>query len=117
MERRKHKRVNVNIEVQYSSEHSFASDWITNISKGGMFIRTDHPLPPGTKLKISFSLPNRKLPIQVEGVVRWIAPREKGILPGMGVEITKISEEDKMFLEKFIDEVLAKEKLGSSQRK
>ena len=111
-ERRREKRVPVDIEVQYSTEESFAVDWISNISRGGFFIKTEKPFPPGTKLKINFTLPDRQIPIKVEGVVRWKADpgSDPRIIPGMGVEITKISEKDRKYLEDFVSTVLKEEK-------
>jgi len=109
-EKRKEKRVPVNIEVQYSTEQSFAVDWISNISRGGFFIKTEKPLSPGTRLKITFTLPDKQIPITVEGVVRWKADpgADPRLIPGMGVEITKISEKDRKYLDDFVSSIIGK---------
>lgn len=107
VERRKHERKVVGIKVKYSTPESFASDWIMNISKGGMFISTKSPLPPATMLLIEFEVPGREIPVKLSGVVKWISTPEKGIplIPGMGVEITSISEEDRKVLNEFINRI------------
>lgn len=110
-ERRKSKRYPTEIEVRYSSEQGLAVEWITNISKGGMFIKSENPLPPGTPLKITFSVPGREdLSIEVKGVVRWKAePSDPSIIPGMGVEITKIDEKNRRIFEELIESLTKKQ--------
>lgn len=110
-ERRKSKRYPTEIEVRYSSEQGLAVEWITNISKGGMFIKSENPLPPGTPLKITFSVPGREdLSIEVEGVVKWRAePSDPSIIPGMGVEITKIDDRNRKLFEELIESLTKKQ--------
>lgn len=109
-ERRKEKRVPVEIEVKYSTCESFAIDWMMNMSKGGMFIRTLNPLQPGTFLKIYFRIPGTEDEIYAEGVVRWKAePADPTVLPGMGIEITSIDERSEKLISEYINKVLQKE--------
>ncbi len=105
VERRGEKRIPVELEVKYSTHQGFAIDWITNISKGGMFIKTENPLPVGTQLEIKFSVPEQDEIISAEGEVRWVAPPSHGefVVPGMGIKITKIDEKSKKFLEEFME--------------
>ncbi|MBI3995245.1 MAG: PilZ domain-containing protein, partial [Nitrospirae bacterium] len=44
-ERRKDLRIDVNIKVDYSTKGMFVSNYVTNLSKGGVFIQTNDPLP------------------------------------------------------------------------
>jgi uncharacterized protein (TIGR02266 family) len=112
VERRKEKRAVVELEVRYSSQESFAVEWITNISKGGLFIKSENPLPPGTPLKITFSVPGKDIPVQLEGVVRWSAPPSSpSVVPGMGIEIVKIDERSKKILDSFVDEILSSSRI------
>jgi uncharacterized protein (TIGR02266 family) len=112
VERRKEKRAVVELEVRYSSQESFAVEWITNISKGGLFIKSENPLPPGTPLKITFSVPGKDIPVQLEGVVRWSAPPSSpSVVPGMGIEIVKIDEKSKKILDSFVDEILSSRRI------
>ncbi|MCS7214385.1 MAG: TIGR02266 family protein [Candidatus Calescibacterium sp.] len=111
-EKRREERIPAEIEVKYSTGESFAVDWTMNISRGGMFIRTPNPLPPGSNLKIYFSIPETEEEIFVEGVVRWKAdPTDPNVLPGMGVEITYIDEKSRRILDEFVRKKLQKKYL------
>ncbi len=75
----------LNLKSDILHKRSFAVEWITNISKGGLFIKSENPLPPGTPLKITFSVPGKDILVQLEGVVRWSAPPTSPyVVPGMG---------------------------------
>jgi uncharacterized protein (TIGR02266 family) len=112
-ERRKEKRIPVEVEVRYSSQEGFAIEWITNISKGGLFIKSEKPLPPGTPLKITFSIPGKDVPVEVGGVVRWSVPPSSSpsVIPGMGIQITEIDEKSKKILDAFVDEILSSRRI------
>ena len=68
--------------------NAFFADYTKNISKGGTFIKTAHPLPVGTRCQFSFTLPALSDPLLVEGEVTWqLAPEEAGGRDaGMGVK-------------------------------
>lgn len=111
-EKRREERIPAEIEVKYSTGESFVVDWTMNISRGGMFIRTPNPLPPGSNLKIYFSIPEAEEEIFVEGIVRWKAdPTDPNVLPGMGVEITYIDEKSRRILDEFVRKKLQKKYL------
>ncbi len=112
-ERRREERVPVEVEVRYSSQEGFAIEWITNISKGGLFIKSENPLPPGTPLKITFSVPGKDVPIELGGVVRWsVSPSSSpSVIPGMGIQITEIDEKSKKILDAFVDEILSSRRI------
>lgn len=68
-ERRKHPRVPVRIRIQYRVADQFFTDYIQNLSLGGIFVETTDPLPVHTALKVQFSLPSLEEPIVADGVV------------------------------------------------
>lgn len=111
-ERRKEERIPAEIEVKYSTGESFVADWTTNISRGGMFIRTLNPLPPGTRVRISFSIPESQEEIKAEGIVRWKAdPSDPVVIPGMGIEIINMDEKSRKNLDEFLKKILQQKKL------
>lgn len=93
-EQREVPRIQVNRE--FSSIDSFLSEYVTNISEKGVFVRTSTPLPVGTKVNLRFSI----ILDEVEGlegigeVIRTVyEPPEAA---GMGVvftELTSFSEQ------------------------
>ena len=68
-ERRKHLRVTAEVLIKYQSADQFFTDYMQNISSGGIFVPTHDPLPLDTHLFITFSLPDCEQPITTEGIV------------------------------------------------
>lgn len=97
-DRRVHTRVTVDIEVDYKSADNFLFAYITDISAMGIFIRTNAPEPPGTKLNLSFAPPGGPR-LDLEGRVMWVNPFRPGsydnINPGMGVQFVDLSAEQR----------------------
>jgi type IV pilus assembly protein PilZ len=92
-DRRLHERVLVHLEVDYKCDDTFLFAYITDLSAVGIFIRTNMPHPPGTRLNLSFKPPGGPA-IEVEGQVVWINPhrpnRPDNLNPGMGVQFTDL---------------------------
>ena len=58
MEDRRHDpRVEVDVEVHYRTAHEFLSAYSRNISGGGIFVRTQHPLGLNQTVRVRFTLP------------------------------------------------------------
>jgi type IV pilus assembly protein PilZ len=98
VDRRVHTRVTVDIEVDYKSADNFLFAYITDISAMGIFIRTNAPEPPGTKLNLSFA-PAGGPRLNLEGRVMWVNPFRPGsydnINPGMGVQFVDLNPEQR----------------------
>lgn len=95
-DRRLAERVLLNCEVDYGSEETFLFAQATNISSLGIFLQTREPEHVGTRLNLRFNLSPEELPLEVEGVVRWINPFRPGdinnINPGMGIAFTSLTD-------------------------
>ena len=57
-----------------------------NLSRGGMFIETDEPLPPETEVALEFGLPDGHSPIAPTAQVIWSGDSEAGDSRGMGLQ-------------------------------
>jgi len=96
-DRRIHKRIPVSIEVDYRADDTFLFAYITDISAMGIFVRTDNPEPVGTRLTLSFKMPQTMGGgiIELEGEVIWINPprpeHDEGRNPGMGVQFNALT--------------------------
>jgi type IV pilus assembly protein PilZ len=92
-DRRVHARVTVDIEVDYKSADNFLFAYITDISAMGIFIRTNAPEPPGTRINLRFTPPG-SAQLSLEGRVMWVNPYRPGsydnINPGMGVQFVDL---------------------------
>jgi type IV pilus assembly protein PilZ len=97
-DRRVHARVMVDIEVDYKSADNFLFAYITDISAMGIFIRTNAPEPPGTRLNLRFQ-PQGGPQLNLEGRVMWVNPYRPGsydnINPGMGVQFVDLSAQQR----------------------
>jgi type IV pilus assembly protein PilZ len=97
-DRRVHTRVMVDLEVDYKSADNFLFAYITDISAMGIFIRTNAPEPPGTRLNLSFTPPGGPH-LNHEGRVMWVNPFRPGsydnLHPGMGVQFVDLSAQQR----------------------
>ena len=86
-----------------------------DISPYGMFIDTENPPQPETKILLEFKLPDHIMPIRAYSEVKWVrrgTTLEAGP-SGMGVQFINIYELDRKWLTKY-SESLAKEEIINS---
>lgn len=85
MSDRRFERVPFALEVEFRTAGAFLVAYSTNLSKGGMFIETNDPLPVGKEVALRFNVPGEGT-IEVQGVVAWVqAWTTEGRPQGMGV--------------------------------
>jgi len=100
---RAHTRLPVNLLIDYQVLDQFLYDYATNISLGGVFIRSQNPLPVGTKLRVQFSLPGLE-----ETVVTWgevahvIEERAKEGFRGMGIRFDDLDSKSKRVIDQLV---------------
>src|SRR5438477_10957664 len=72
--------------VAYRTVDGFITDWAVNISRGGIFINTRHPLAVGTVVKLILSLPDAAFPFDLTGKVTRVQEYDNpsNQVPGMG---------------------------------
>ena len=109
LERREHPRAVVKIEIEFKHTIDFVSSYMLNISKGGLFIKTDEALPLNTIIFLRFTMPGDTMPIETEGKVVWCNTNiAKGYFPrGMGIKFLKLNSDDAEKIKLFVDEHLA----------
>ncbi len=92
--RRGAERVRVNREFDTIEE--FISEYVSDISQSGVFIRSDDPLPAGTKVDLRFTVIDEDMEtIEGIGVVTRVVSPATSKAPGMGVvflELTTTSQ-------------------------
>jgi uncharacterized protein (TIGR02266 family) len=96
-ERRRDDRIDTSIDVDYSTYSSYHLRKITNVSKGGLYIRTQEPPPVGTDLEVRFKLPDQKRELNLSVKVAWTYKQPETVAlnsSGMGVQFNNISDED-----------------------
>lgn len=104
-ERRKHVRFPVCLSVMYNGYvPEVCLDFILNISKGGLFIKTDFPFPKGAKIMIHIYIPpESKLLGHFEGKVVQVSDNPSYV-KGMHVKIINSTSEDMQRLEDYLEE-------------
>ncbi len=99
--RRREPRVIVNRE--FRSVEEFISEYVSNVSRTGAFIRTDDPLPLGTRVQLRFTLLIDEIEtIEGEGEVVRIVPGTGKSKSGMGVVFTSLSGYSKQLLDRLM---------------
>jgi uncharacterized protein (TIGR02266 family) len=84
---RRNERIRVALEIRYRSAGAFLVSYSVNLSKGGLFIETSTPLPPGDRINLKLLTPEQQT-IELSGVVAWV--RHEALdsePPGMGIEV------------------------------
>lgn len=86
--------------VEEVGDNSLYFQRSANISIGGLFLEKTIPHPPGTRVKLQFTLPGDKEPLEVVGEI--VHGEEFGDRLGMGVKFVSLPKAVHQHLEKFI---------------
>jgi uncharacterized protein (TIGR02266 family) len=99
-------RIPKSLSLVFKDRDTFVRAYTGNISTGGLFIKTENPLPPGYQFQLKLQLPGVQDPLQIKCEVLWARKRESGPPdkpPGMGVKFSEIAERDYLFIKKYLD--------------
>ncbi|RKH47546.1 TIGR02266 family protein [Corallococcus sicarius] len=119
-------RIDHELPVAYRTVAGFVTDWAVNLSRGGLYINTQQPLPVGTVVRLLVSLPGASFPVDLVGkVTRTNAqgtpgPGAPGEVPGMAVEFVDVDDDKRSRIEAFVErlrEALPADERGSATRK
>ena len=86
-DRRRHPRKSCFIPATWATSDAVLTDFIWNISAGGVFLDTTEPCLPGEQISMTFLLPNQKKPVKTTGEIVWKAS------VGVGIKFTSVSED------------------------
>ncbi|MCY1019614.1 TIGR02266 family protein [Pyxidicoccus sp. MSG2] len=85
------KAVGLLVKLKHETVGSFAEEFATNLSPGGMFVRSRTPQPVGTPVKFEVQIAGGVRVLRGAAVVRWV--REVGDPagpPGMGLQFEEL---------------------------
>ncbi|MGF1466889.1 MAG: PilZ domain-containing protein [Sandaracinaceae bacterium] len=85
-EQRTEPRVTINKE--FESFEAFVHEYVTNVSRSGVFVRSDQPLPVGTQVDLKFTVILDGV-LAIEGVGEVVRVQDDP--PGMGVVFRELS--------------------------
>lgn len=99
---RKNKRLTVNRE--FTSVDEFILEYVSNISRGGVFIRSKDPLPVGTRVNLEFHVVLEEIEkIKGMGEVKWIRRTSDQEGPaGMGVVFIELESYSRKLIENLL---------------
>jgi uncharacterized protein (TIGR02266 family) len=108
-ERRGDPRAPVEVEVHYRSAQDFLSAYTLNISGGGIYIKTNQPLPLNRQVHLRFTLPGIGRVFSVHGLVVWTNPypSRSSSPSGMGIKFVNLDAEGKKLIAGFVKSKLS----------
>lgn len=86
-------RVFLEVDIGFTSQSHFYTGLSRDLSRGGVFVATYRPQPPGTAVTLHFVLPDGRA-VKARGVVRWTVDARGDMAPGMGVSFDDLEAED-----------------------
>lgn len=99
----------VKMLLDYPDSEAYLYDYSTNLSEGGIFLKTIENLPIGKSMSIKFTIPNDINLLEATGIVKWVTTEQEAaannISPGVGIEFTRIKEETKQRIRSFIKDI------------
>ena len=96
-QQRQHERITINKE--FESFDAFIHEYVTNISRSGVFIKSKQPLPVGTKVNLKFTVIMDDVET-IEGVGEVV--RVENNPPGMGVTFVELSSYSQDLLQRLL---------------
>lgn len=106
-EHRVFQRFAVRFEVSFRTETEFATEYAGNLSRGGIFIRTDNPPPMNEKVTVELRLPDASTVLSTEGIVVHRVTRAEseagGGEAGVGVQFVDSTDEFRGWIDSYMD--------------
>jgi uncharacterized protein (TIGR02266 family) len=101
-------RINAQVRVYYGPvPQKLLSEFSVDLSTGGLYVKTDFPLPLDENLTLRFTLPEQHRMVTCKARVAWVNPkknpRKPDLPPGMGIQFVEISLEDMKSIRRFLE--------------
>ncbi len=91
MSEREFPRVPYAVEVEFRTASSFLVAYSVNLSRGGLFLETEHDVPLGAEIGLKFAVPGTGA-LDLIGKVAWRRGRESPDgPPGLGIEFEDVA--------------------------
>jgi uncharacterized protein (TIGR02266 family) len=103
---RRAKIVSLNVRYKSATVDEFIDNHSHDVSKGGLFIKTSSPFPPGTLLKFEIRIAGDKAVIAGVGRVVWKRETSQAgpeVPAGMGVKFIKIDDASRAVIDKLVE--------------
>jgi len=103
---RAYQRIPVKLQVRFRTATEFVQEHAVNLSRGGIFIRSNDPPPIDTAVEVELLLPDSGPPVSTAGVVvhRQLPGGVK--VPGVGVQFVDASDAFRERIDEYMDGLL-----------
>jgi uncharacterized protein (TIGR02266 family) len=98
-------RIETKIDILFKEAGALIRSYMLNVSNGGLFLKTEKPLPIDSVVTLMIRLPGQTEAMEIQGCVVWSNPKAKNTaFPcGMGIQFTKLNPEHKKKIEEFVE--------------
>lgn len=105
---RNDRRLKAQMRVYYGpAPQKLLSEFSVDLSTGGLYVKTDFPLPVDETLTLRFTLPDQKRMVTCKARVAWVNPKENPrkaeLPPGMGIQFVELCLEDVKSIRRFLE--------------
>ena len=96
------------LSVTFRDRQSFINAYSTDISPGGLFIKTEKPFPKGERFLINLQLPELPAPLKINCEVVWVKEQgdDERKPVGMGIKFCEMSKQDGQTLQRYLKDIL-----------
>ncbi|MDY7095799.1 MAG: TIGR02266 family protein [Acidobacteriota bacterium] len=94
------------VDLEFQSFQGFLTEYSSNISLGGMFVRSEEPPPPGTMLNFSLRLKDEMDLVTGLGQVMWVRNEAAGddLPTGMGIRFLDLEGESAALIQRMVEQ-------------
>ena len=91
------------VNREFASVEEFIVEYVSNVSRAGVFVRSEDPLPVGTRVALRFTLILDELEtLEGVGEVRRTVPPGGAEPAGMGVVFVELTRHSQALLERLL---------------
>lgn len=105
-QKRAFQRLAVKLSVRFRTASEFVQEHATNLSRGGIFIRTDDPPAVNSVVEVELHLPDGGPPVTSAGVVVHSQEPNSGKVAGAGVQFVDASDPFRERIDNYMDSLL-----------
>jgi uncharacterized protein (TIGR02266 family) len=101
-------RIQKTLSLTYKDDQAFISAYTSNISTGGLFVKTDKPLRLGDQFLLRLQVPALPEPLKVSCEVAWVrstVEASKKEPAGMGIKFIEMSKGDREALKQYLGKI------------
>lgn len=108
-------RVSVSTPVTIYLSKNESEGKALNVSRGGMFVATDLPLPTRSEWRVRFHLPETETQLTPTAMVVWRAPEDSPTGPGLGMRFVELDGPTARTLDEYVYERTPASQLAAPQ--